>query len=241
MGIREVTNKEFRRFLSTHDSGSFKGYSLDQEKQPVVQVSWKQAAMFCNWLSEKEKLPPVYILQGNNLRPQSPLPTGYRLPTEAEWEYCARYAGNGRYLVYPWGDVFPPKVKSLNIADLSARNLLSAYLEKYDDGYPVTTTPGSFPANALGLFDLGGNVAEWCHDYYSIYPYLKIRNHSSYIDVFLICTKLRKQLSCANDEIIPDSFNWLYNSGCASRKRLTSPIDRTGLLHWGIRKCFVIH
>ena len=171
MGIKEVSNREFRGYLAGHDSGSFKGHRLNQGEQPVVQVSWEQAALFCNWLSEKEKLPPVYINRGGRLMSREPLSTGYRLPTEAEWEYCARFAGKNASLVYPWGNTFPPVEKTLNIADVSAKDLLPAYLKNYLDGYPVTAPPGSFSAGALGLHDLGGNVAEWCHDYYSIYPY----------------------------------------------------------------------
>jgi len=171
MGSREVTNKEFRRYLASHDSGFFKSHPLNQEKQPAVQVSWEEAALFCNWLSEKEKLPPVYKKQGDKLLPQKPLPTGYRLPTEAEWEYCARFGANKASLVYPWGSSFPPPQKTLNIADVSAKDLLPGYLDKYQDGYPVAAPAGSFKANALGLYDLGGNAAEWCHDYYSIYSY----------------------------------------------------------------------
>jgi formylglycine-generating enzyme required for sulfatase activity len=171
MGLREVTNKEFRRYLASHDSGFFKDHSLNQEEQPVVQVSWEQAALFCNWLSEKEKLPPVYKNQGGKILLQEPLATGYRLPTEAEWEYCVRFGANKAFLVYPWGNSFPPTAKVLNIADVSAKDLLPAYLDKYQDGYPVAAPPESFKANALGLYDLGGNVAEWCHDYYSIYSY----------------------------------------------------------------------
>ncbi|MDR4508181.1 MAG: PEGA domain-containing protein [Candidatus Brocadiaceae bacterium] len=171
MGVSEVTNKEFREFLAGHDSGSFKGHSLNQDKQPVVQVTWEQAVLFCNWLSEKEKLPAVYKKQGEELTPQEPLPAGYRLPTEAEWEYCVRFGQNKAALVYPWGDTFPPPSKTLNIADLSARDLLPNYLDTYDDGYPVSAPSASFAPNDLGIHDLGGNVAEWCHDYYSIYSY----------------------------------------------------------------------
>ena len=171
MGVREVTNRELRQYLAGHNSGVFKGESLNRGEQPAVQVSWEQAALFCNWLSEKEKLPPVYIKRGGKLLPREPFPTGYRLPTEAEWEYCVRFAQNKASLIYPWGDTFPPKSKTLNIADISAKDLLPAYLEKYNDGYPVAAPPASFKANALGLYDLGGNVAEWCNDYYSIYSF----------------------------------------------------------------------
>jgi len=171
MGVREVTNREFRDFLASHDSGSFKGLSLNRDEQPVVQVSWEQAALFCNWLSKKEGLPQVYIRKGEKLFAQDPLSTGYRLPTEAEWEYSARFANNTVSQLYPWGDTFPPNSKVLNIADLSTKDLLSAYLGKYDDDYRVTAPVSSFKPNALGLFDFGGNVAEWCHDYYSIYSF----------------------------------------------------------------------
>ena len=171
MGAREVTNREFRQYMTSHNSGFFRGNSLNREEQPVVQISWEEAALFCNWLSEKEKRPAVYIKRGGKLLPLEPLPTGYRLPTEAEWEYCARFAQNQASLIYPWGDTFPPTSKTLNIADASAKDLLPAYLETYHDGYPVAAPPASFKADALGLYDLGGNVAEWCNDYYSIYSY----------------------------------------------------------------------
>jgi formylglycine-generating enzyme required for sulfatase activity len=171
MGVREVTNKEFRQYLAAHNPGTFKGNSVNLEEQPVVQVSWKQAALFCNWLSEKENLPTVYRKLEGRVVPLETIPTGYRLPTEAEWEYCARFAHSKVSLMYPWGDTFPPASKSLNIADVSAKEVMPAYLEKYDDGYPVAAPAASFEANALGLYDLGGNVAEWCHDYYSIYSY----------------------------------------------------------------------
>jgi formylglycine-generating enzyme required for sulfatase activity len=171
IGVREVTNKEFRQYSAGHNSGKFKSHSLNRSELPVVSVTWEQAALFCNWLSAREALTPVYIIKGGKLTAADPVGTGYRLPTEAEWEYCARFNKNKANLKYPWGLKFPPLPQSGNFADESARDLLPSYLEGYNDGYPVMAPPSKFKNNPLGLYDLGGNAAEWCHDYYSIYPY----------------------------------------------------------------------
>jgi formylglycine-generating enzyme required for sulfatase activity len=171
IGLREVTNREFRQYSARHNSGKFKSHSLNRDELPVVKITWEQAALFCNWLSAREGLPPVYVLKGGMLAAANPLGTGYRLPTEAEWEYCTRYSKEKIDLKYPWGNRFPPAPQSGNFADESARDLLSPYLTGYNDGYPVLAPPAKFKANALGLFDLAGNAAEWCHDYYSLFAY----------------------------------------------------------------------
>jgi formylglycine-generating enzyme required for sulfatase activity len=171
MGVREVTNQEFKEFLGSHSSGAFSGFNLDSNGLPAVRVTWEQAALFCNWLSARESLPPVYIKKEKGTMASDTLATGYRLPTEAEWEYCARFKDNQARLKYPWGDKFPPTPGTGNYADISAKELLPVYLESYNDTYPVSAPPTKFHENDLGLYDLGGNVAEWCHDYYSIYSY----------------------------------------------------------------------
>ncbi len=171
MGIREVTNKEFRQFSADHNSGQFKSHSLNSPELPVTGVTWEQAVLFCNWLSAREGLQPVYIPKGGKLAATNPVGTGYRLPTEAEWEYCSRFNKDKTNLKYPWGDRFPPGPKSGNFADASARDLLAMYLATYNDGFAVIAPPAKFKANLLGLYDVGGNAAEWVHDYYTIYTY----------------------------------------------------------------------
>jgi formylglycine-generating enzyme required for sulfatase activity len=171
MGAREVTNGELREFLASHRSSLFKGHTLNRDELPAVNLNWDTAVQFCNWLSAKENLPPAYVAQGETWVAADPMGTGYRLPTEAEWEFCARTSDSGELRKYPWGDTFPPTPASGNYADESAKGILPNYLVGYNDGYPVSSPPGRFPADARGLIDVGGNVAEWCHDYYSIYPY----------------------------------------------------------------------
>jgi len=169
LATREVTNREFREFRPNHASGIFKEESLDLDRQPAVRVSWQDAAAFCNWLSEKEGLPPAYVSRGGRLALTNPVTTGYRLPTEAEWEFATRHDGSTASRKYPWGDSLPVAPRSGNYADQSAIYLTPVVISGYDDGFRVAAPVGSFPPNPLGFHDLGGNVSEWATDHYSIY------------------------------------------------------------------------
>ena len=170
LGTHEVTNADYRRFQPEHKSGAVKTTSLIQGSHPVVQISWQDAVKFCNWLSKKGGLPAAYIEKDEKMVAVSPLNTGYRLPSEAEWAFAQRMADDGVRKMYPWGDALPPDDGSGNFADVSARPVLSAVIEKYDDQYLATAPVGQFDANVAGFYDLAGNVAEWTHDYYSADP-----------------------------------------------------------------------
>jgi len=169
LAARPVTNHEFRSFNAAHRSEGIAGLTLDGSKQPVVNVSWEDAARYCNWLSAQKGLPEFYRKQGKSMVAISPANNGYRLPTEAEWAFAARMAGRQQPARYPWAGKFPPVATVANFGDESARGVLPMVIRGYNDGFPVTSPVGSFQKNPGGFFDLGGNISQWCHDWYTPY------------------------------------------------------------------------
>ena len=171
ISAREVTNGEFRRFRPIHNSGSIQGFSLNGDDQPVVKVSWDDAARYLNWLSKREDLPAAYREENGKIQLIRPVTTGYRLPTEAEWAYAARFAGRDGTARYPWpGNRFPPDRLQGNYADAAAAPILPLILEDYQDGHAVSAPVAGFAPNPIGLHDMDGNVAEWVEDFYSVHP-----------------------------------------------------------------------
>jgi hypothetical protein len=144
---------------------------------PVRSISWNEAKQFCEWLSIKE---------GRN----------YRLPTDREWSLAVGIGDQEKNTgstpedldgkiknMYPWGDGWPPKSKSGNYADKSAKQLggMPIVLGS-NDGFPESAPVMSFQANKLGIHDMGGNVSEWCDDWYNAGQNERVIRGGCYLD-----------------------------------------------------------
>jgi formylglycine-generating enzyme required for sulfatase activity len=157
-GWNELT-EEIEDFGSEY-SWRYTGFEQTDE-HPVVNVSWNDAVAFCNKLSELEKLKPYYryglgaTWSGD----------GYRLPTEAEWEYACRAGTTTRYYN---GDDPEALARVGNVADGTLRakggELSKMRTIQAQDGYVFTAPVGRFRPNRFGLYDMHGNVFEWCGD-----------------------------------------------------------------------------
>ena len=150
-----ITESQF--FLS-------KGTESGSKELPVRNVSWKEAALFCNWLSTKEGYKPFYLFKENGSYELNTISTGYRLLSEAEWEYVAR--GSARK-IYPWGNEQNIGEAVGNFADESLNGEVNFYIKNYYDDYKERSPVDAFAPNEKGLHDLGGNLSEWVTDFYS--------------------------------------------------------------------------
>jgi formylglycine-generating enzyme required for sulfatase activity len=142
MGKYEVTQKEYQALMGTNPS-NFKGDNL-----PVESVTWYDAVNYCNARSRSEGLAPAYTVSGIDVT-WNRSANGYRLPTEAEWEYACRA---GTTTPYSSGS-------SVDVAGWYISN-------SGNTNHPV----GAKQANGWGLYDMHGNVYEWCWDWYGYYP-----------------------------------------------------------------------
>ena len=158
-GTHEVTIAEYRQF-NPNVSG--------QPQLPVTSISWVSAAQFCNWLSQMEGLQAVYQINNNQLTAINMNTDGYRLLTEAEWEWLARQAEKSNQTRFVWGDDYVIPKNAANIADESAIGSVKLFVSGYNDGYPKMAPIKQLAREKSGLYDQGGNVSEWTHDGYSL-------------------------------------------------------------------------
>jgi formylglycine-generating enzyme required for sulfatase activity len=158
------------QLVTADQYAQFKPPTGSSGKQPAVQMSWVDAAEFCNWLSAKERLSPVYEFSAGQLVGVDSVADGYRLPTEAEWVWVARYGRYAKPPRYSWGNNLPVPKGAGNFADETAKAWVSVYIPQYKDGYSDLSPVGIFKANANGIYDIGGNAREWNHDFYELLP-----------------------------------------------------------------------
>ena len=122
------------------------------DEYPIYYVSWFEAVEYCNRRSTREGLTPAYTVSGTNVT-WNRSANGYRLPTEAEWEYACRA---GTITAYSTGN-------SITTSQANFNSLFNSTLNR-------TSAVGSYTPNAWGLYDMHGNVWEWCWDWYGSYP-----------------------------------------------------------------------
>lgn len=151
----EVTNGQYGRYDPDHDSGTYHGYRLNERHQPVVHVSWKDARNFCSWLTRHlaDQIPPGYV---------------FRLPSEQEWE---KFAACGDERRFPWGDQWPPPDERNYRGEEGARGVFRLfvprnYIRGHRGKFIVSSPVYQSGANEWGLYGAGGNVWEWCADWF---------------------------------------------------------------------------
>lgn len=164
----ELTFDEFDFFCEATNRPRPDDHGWGRGKRPVVDVSWRDAIEYCNWRSQQENLAEAYKIDSTGLITYQSGATGYRLPTETEWQFAA---SNGpKNSRFSWGDDLPTDTRPVgNLNGEEGRQKFPQWqpFENYSDGFLYTAPVGTFPANEFGLHDMSGNVWEWCYDVFT--------------------------------------------------------------------------
>lgn len=159
IGETEITNAQYEKYDPGHSA--LRDEFSRNDSDPVIYVSWNDCAKYCNWLSQQQGLTPVYDEKTWQADVKA---SGYRLPSEAQWEYIA--SGRGENRKYPWGNEAPDARRgNFLLSEPGSAALPSGFIGN------GTMPVGTFPAGASrdGILDMAGNAAEWCADYYAPY------------------------------------------------------------------------
>lgn len=163
LGATEVTVEAYKLYSPSTKGGS--------PKQPITDLTWHNAALFCNWLSKQQGLKPFYLFNRNGfVASYDRTSLGFRLPTEAEWEAGIGFdwENNRVYEPYEWGAQANVPLAFANLAgsEMEVQRLTS--LENFEDNHKELAPVKSYRSNFNGLYDMSGNAAEWVHDHYEI-------------------------------------------------------------------------
>ncbi len=160
LAINELTFEEYDAYYDATGTTKLDDESWGRGSRPVINVSWLDAVSYCNWRSEHEGFQKVYTISEKNVTANWNA-NGYRLPTEAEWEFAARSRGKDE----KWSGT-SNESDLTNFANFCDKNCEGWWKkEGLDDSYNYTAPVGSYSTNNIGLNDMSGNVQEWCWDW----------------------------------------------------------------------------
>lgn len=197
----ETRVADFQKFLDATERPWTAPDFEQSPAHPVVNVTWDDASAFCDWLTKKERQEGKLTAKGR-----------YRLPYDTEWTAAAAFpSGEGNTpearlknsVVWPWGHYWPPLADDGNFGPVLKT-----------DRYEFTSPVGSFKPNRFGFFDLGGNVWEWCEDWYNQATVTKTLRGGSFNDTLpqylLVSYRFSATMNLSNDDI---GFRVVFESG----------------------------